>query len=171
MRLRALELSDIELLFEWENDLELWEVGNTLRPLSHYAIENYILTSQNEDLATTKQMRLMIDLETPNLTTTIGCIDIFDFNLKDSKAAIGIFICQSERHKGYAKQAILQIEEMIKKTYCLHQLYAHVLDTNQESKALFNSCNYFKTATLKDWVIRNNKHINVELYQKILKYE
>ena len=28
--LRALEPEDLELLYRWENDSELWEVGNTL---------------------------------------------------------------------------------------------------------------------------------------------
>ena len=30
VRLRALEPEDLELLYRWENDPELWEVGNTL---------------------------------------------------------------------------------------------------------------------------------------------
>lgn len=39
VRLRALEPEDLELLYRWENDPELWEVGNTLAPLFPLYIE------------------------------------------------------------------------------------------------------------------------------------
>ena len=76
MKLRAVELSDVDLLYEWENDMELWEFGNTMRPFSKYALENYVLNSQNESLYSAKQMRLMIDVERNNAIYTLGCIDI-----------------------------------------------------------------------------------------------
>ena len=54
MKLRAVELDDVDLLYEWENDMELWEFGNTMRPFSKYALENYVLNSQNESLYSAK---------------------------------------------------------------------------------------------------------------------
>ena len=38
IRLRALEPEDLEVLYRWENDSSLWEVGNTLAPFSRYVL-------------------------------------------------------------------------------------------------------------------------------------
>ena len=45
IRLRALEPEDLEVLYRWENDSTLWEVGNTLAPFSRYALKRYIAES------------------------------------------------------------------------------------------------------------------------------
>ena len=34
IRLRALEPEDLECLYQWENDMDLWEVSDTLTPFS-----------------------------------------------------------------------------------------------------------------------------------------
>lgn len=167
MILRAVELSDVDLLYEWENDMELWEVSSTMRPFSKYALENYVLNSQNESLYSAKQMRLMIDIEENNSTYTIGCIDIYDYEARDSKAGVGIFICQEERKKGYAQKAISQIEKLMKSVYNIHQLYAFVSEDNAKSIALFKKCGYNFAATLKDWILINSEYKNVNIYQKI----
>ncbi len=168
MKLRAVELDDVDLLYEWENDMELWEFGNTMRPFSKYALEDYVINSQNESLYSAKQMRLMIDVERNNAIYTLGCIDVYDFEARDSKAAVGIFIAKSERKKGYAKKAILLLEKMIKNIYNLHQLYAYITEDNEDSKILFEKSGFLQTATLKDWVCRDNKFKNVIVYQKTL---
>ena len=36
IRFRALEPEDIDILFEWENDAEIWEISNTFEPYSKY---------------------------------------------------------------------------------------------------------------------------------------
>jgi len=36
--LRPLEPEDIELLYAWENDMELWEMSNTKTPFSRYIL-------------------------------------------------------------------------------------------------------------------------------------
>lgn len=168
MKLRAIELDDVDLFYEWENAIELWEEGNTMRPFSKYALEDYVINSQNESLYSAKQMRLMIDVERNNAIYTLGCIDVYDFEARDSKAAVGIFIAESERKKGYAKKAILLLEKMIKNIYNLHQLYAYVTEDNEDSKILFEKSGFLQTATLKDWVCRDNKFKNVIVYQKTL---
>ena len=167
MKLRAVELSDVDLLYEWENDIGLWQVSNTMRPFSKYALENYVLNSQNESLYSAKQMRLMIDVERDNAIFTLGCIDIYDYEAKDSKAGIGIFICESERGKGYAKKAIEMIENLMKNVYNIHQLYAFITEDNQKSIKLFEKSDYIFTSSLKDWVLTNSKYKNVNVYQKI----
>ena len=58
--LRALEPEDVELLYGWENDSDLWQVSNTLAPFSKYVLTQFI-ESQMQDIYQTRQMRLVIE--------------------------------------------------------------------------------------------------------------
>ena len=40
--LRAVEPSDIDLLYQWENDPLIWKVSNTITPYSRFQIEEYV---------------------------------------------------------------------------------------------------------------------------------
>jgi len=51
--LRAIEPEDIELLYSWENDPEIWEVSHTLVPYSKYILALYIKNS-DKDIYETK---------------------------------------------------------------------------------------------------------------------
>ena len=57
--LRALEPTDLELLYTCENDRLVWKVSNTITPFSKYILQQYLESSQN-DIYTNKQLRLMI---------------------------------------------------------------------------------------------------------------
>ncbi|MDR2025972.1 MAG: GNAT family N-acetyltransferase, partial [Prevotellaceae bacterium] len=59
VRLRALEPSDIDLLYVWENDPATWTVGESIAPYSRFELEKYILSEG--DIYANKQLRLMID--------------------------------------------------------------------------------------------------------------
>lgn len=171
LKLRAVDLSDADLFYEWENEISLWESGNTMRPFSRYALENYVLTSQNEPLEVAKQMRLMLDACSEDMIVTLGCVDLYDFDFRDSKAAVGIFICESERRKGYARKAVALLCDYVSKIYNLNQLYAFVASDNSESRSLFSACGFEQTACLKEWIQRGMEFKDVVLYQKILRNE
>ena len=55
IKLRALEPSDVQLLFEWENDLSIWHLSNTIAPFSKFDLEQYILNS-DKDIYSSKQI-------------------------------------------------------------------------------------------------------------------
>ena len=40
--LRAVEPEDLEVLYKWENDTSIWDVGNTRQPYSMYMLKQYI---------------------------------------------------------------------------------------------------------------------------------
>ena len=75
--IRALEPEDLEYLYKWENDMDLWDVSDTLTPFSHFTLKKYI-ENAHVDIYTSKQLRLMItrvDTQEP-----IGLIDLYDFD-------------------------------------------------------------------------------------------
>ena len=73
VRLRALEPEDLELLYRWENDPELWEVGNTLAPYSRYILKEYIAGS-DRSIYESRQLRFMI--EDCDTGTSVGIVDL-----------------------------------------------------------------------------------------------
>lgn len=77
IRLRALEPEDLECLYKWENDMDLWEVSDTLTPFSLFTLKKYIETC-HLDIYTTKQLRLMIERVDTN--ERIGLVDLYDFD-------------------------------------------------------------------------------------------
>jgi diamine N-acetyltransferase len=52
--LRALEPSDLELLYACENNRDVWNVSNTITPFSKHILQQYLEASQN-DIYTNKQ--------------------------------------------------------------------------------------------------------------------
>lgn len=147
--LRAIEPEDIDLLYAWENDSEIWEVSHTLVPYSKYILALYIQNA-DKDIYESKQLRLMID--TPE-GKTVGAIDLFDFEPYHSRAGIGLLIhAQEDRSKGYASAAV---ELLI--SYCfsklnLHQLYANISSDNKTSVALFEKHGFSACGTKKEWL-------------------
>ena len=104
--LRAPEPADIDIIYRWENDIRIWQLGNTLTPYSRFAIEQFVLNSDN-DIFSSKQLRLMIDWHSNESgTIAIGSIDLFDFDPIHKRAGIGILIDESVRNKGFASEAL-----------------------------------------------------------------
>ena len=81
IKLRAIEPSDLEILFEWENNPENWLISNTTVPFSRHILKKYI-ESAHQDIYEARQLRLMIDLMDPqgNILNSIGTIDLFEFD-------------------------------------------------------------------------------------------
>jgi diamine N-acetyltransferase len=74
--LRALEPCDLEVLYKWENDQEIWRVSNTITPFSRYTLQKYIEGS-HLDIFETKQLRLMIEyIDTDKNQVPVGAIDL-----------------------------------------------------------------------------------------------
>ena len=163
IRLRALEPSDLELLYLWENDPEVWRVSGTLSPISRERLARFI-EEQNYDLYATRQMRLIIEAE----GAIVGSIDIFDFDPQHLRFGIGILIYQeSDRRKGYAKEAIEAIVEYGRNTLNLKQIWANIAADNIASITLFESCGFSKCAHRKEWINRGGEFIDEVEYQLI----
>ena len=96
--LRALELWDIDFLYNLENDVSLWEVGNSTTPYSKYILMQY-LENSHRDIYDVKQLRLVICKNEDQ--TQIGFIDLFDFDPKQQRVGVGIVIyAEEDKRKG-----------------------------------------------------------------------
>ena len=96
IKLRALETSDLDLLFSVENNTQFWEISNTLVPYSKEILSQY-LKNAHLDIFEVKQLRLVITLKKDD--TVLGLIDLFDFNPHHKKAGVGILILKKYQQK------------------------------------------------------------------------
>lgn len=164
--LRAPELSDLDLLFAWENQPKLWYLSNTLLPFSRFDLEQFILQG-NHDIYADKQFRFMISSKEND--EPVGCIDIFDFDAHNERAGLGILIDEKFRKKGWASQALDLIIEYSFKQLKLHQLFCNILSSNTESLNLFKKKQFSEIGVKQDWVFIEGKYHDEILLQLIRK--
>ncbi len=164
VKLRALEPSDIDLLYEWENNQEVWNISDTVQPFSRFALEQYVNSVQ--DVYTQRQIRFII--ETINTKTPIGCIDLFDFEPSHHRIGVGVLIASlSDRDKGYGKQALELILNYCQQILECHQVYCNVLSSNQKSLRLFSNLGFKQVGIKKDWIRTAGKFNDEILLQKL----
>jgi diamine N-acetyltransferase len=150
--LRAPEPKDTDLLYQWENDPEIWKVSNTIAPFSKHILEQYIETA-HLDIYQVKQLRLMIDAKDADQIKTVGTIDLFDFDPFHLRAGVGILIgYKQDRHKGLASLALRKFISYGFDILQLHQLFCNITISNEESIRLFISCGFEITGRKKDWI-------------------
>lgn len=166
LQLRALEPADIDLLYKWENDTDIWHLSNTLTPFSRFALEQYVLNA-SDDLFTTRQVRMMIELHKEDPARTIGCVDIFDFEPFNQRAGVGIMIIEAERGKGFASEALDLIIDYSFNLLNLHQLYSNVIASNTSSLELFKRKHFSEIGVKKDWLRVKDTWVDEYLLQLI----
>jgi diamine N-acetyltransferase len=163
--LRALEPEDLELLYEWENNLSYWIISNTIVPFSKYTLKRYLKNS-HKSIYETSQLRLMID-HIPD-KATIGTIDIFDFDPFHKRAGLGILIAKEDyRRKGYASTALKCLVDYCFITLQLHQIYCNILVNNCESMDLFKKAGFVQSGIKKDWINTSEGYLDEYLFQLI----
>ncbi len=164
VRLRPLEPEDLEILYDWENDLQIWRVSNTLAPFSRYVLKQYIQES-HRDIFESKQLRLIIeDLG----QKAVGAVDLFDFDPYHQRAGIGILIySKKDRGKGLASDAIKLMADYSREFLGLHQVYANITADNTASIQLFEKAGFIKTGTKKDWRKTSDGWMDEVIYQLV----
>ena len=166
VRLRALEPEDLEVLYLWENDSQLWDYGSTLAPYSKFALREYISESR-QDIFQTRQLRLMISLKSEQ--KAIGTIDLYEFDPMNLRAGVGILLEEKYRGKGFGVLALQLIQQYAFDFLFLKQLYAFIPKENHASMKLFSSCGYVQTGTLYAWMKNQDSFQDVFFVQLINK--
>ena len=163
LMLRALEPTDLDVLYRWENDEELWHTSATITPFSRKQLWDYI-ENYDGDIFRTHQLRLMI-VEVATYMV-VGTLDLFDFDPINSRASVGILIDKEFQGQGYGKIALNLVEDYCKKHISLNQLVATVSLDNERSLALFRSLEYSEVGVMKWWLKRGNQYCDAILFQK-----
>lgn len=162
--LRKLEPDDLPWLYQWENDAEAWAEGDTHNPLSKADLRDYILRTTG-DIYQDGQLRLVICLQSDadkaesgaeQTSIPVGCIDLYDVDIRNRKAAVAVYIDPKYRHRGLAAQALRLIKTYAATVICFRLLYALVREDNKISFSLFQSAEFQQVACLPNWVNEGN---------------
>lgn len=163
--LRALEPNDLDMLYKWENDSDLWKYGSTISPYSKFALRDYLENSLH-GIYQTRQLRLMI-VEKIFSGDAIGTIDIYDFDPFNQRAGIGILLDENHRNKGLGPEALALSGEYAFRFLLLKQLYAYIPVSNIPSFKIFSRCGYIESGILKSWIKTHERFEDVYFMQLI----
>ena len=133
--LRPLQNSDLDFLFDIENNTGNWQFGSEQKQYNKQELLDYIANAKT-DIKVAKQYRFVIDLN----STPIGFIDLFDYTT--DSAGVGVIITKSYRNKGFAKEALNLLTDYAFVILDIAQLYATVTKDNLRSIKLFTSCGF-----------------------------
>ena len=180
LRLRKIEPSDLPFLYLWENDATMWADSDTHNPLSRHDLHQYIENTTG-DIYRDGQLRLIIEdsqlsnnrsskCETRTLnsqlsTKVIGCIDLFDFDARNRKAAIGMYIAPHARGNGVGKQAVQLLLDYAFGHLQLRMVYAIISVHNTPCSHIYEQMGFAASSVLQDWTLEGN----AILWQKLNK--
>ena len=161
LQLRKLEPSDLPFLYQWENDATMWADSDTHNPLSRHDLHQYIENTTG-DIYRDGQLRLIIEdsqLSTLNSqlsTKIVGCIDLFDFDARNRKAAIGMYIAPEARGKGVGKQAVQLLLDYAFNFLHLRMVYAIISVNNVACSRLYEQMDFLPSSPLRTWTLEGD---------------
>lgn len=174
IKLRKLEPSDLPFLYQWENDASVWADGSNHNPLSQQDLRDYI-ESTTGDIYKDGQLRLIIHSSSesvcqqsglsgeaglssisPQDGLTLGCIDLFDFDPRNRRAAIGMYIAPEYRGQGIGKEALRLLEEYAFGFLHLRVLYAVISTKNTACITLYRHAGYTESSVLPNWTLESD---------------
>ena len=151
IRLRKLEPTDLPYLYQWENDATAWADSDTHNPLSQKDLRDYIESSTG-DIYRDEQLRLIVEMD----GVTLGCVDLFDFDARNRRAAIGMYIAPSFRGRGVGRQVLEALEKYAFGHLSLRIIYAIIATNNVACSTLFLHAGYTSSSPLRQWTLESD---------------
>ena len=159
IKLRKIEPTDLPFLYLWENDASSWADGSNHNPISQQDLRAYI-ESTTGDIYRDGQLRLIIEevrsQKSEVSKQTLGCADLFDFDARNRKAAIGLYVAPEARGNGVGKAAIQALEEYAFTHLDLRLIYAVIATNNKACAELFRALGYVPSSVLKAWTLETD---------------
>ena len=162
--LRALEKTDLDFLYQVENNEAVWEISETQKPYSRFVLKQY-LENSHKDIYEVKQLRLAI---VSFDEVMLGFVDLYDYSPKNNRAGVGVIVLQEENRKQGIGTEALQL--LIKYAFThlqLHQLYANIGIDNKASIKLFSNLGFEQIGIKKEWNYTGGQYKDELLFQKI----
>lgn len=161
IRLRAVEPEDVEFILDCENDHANWRWSDYRAPLSRNQLLTYALTYDADPLRA-GQIRLIAEKD----AQPVGIIDIFDINVSDSRAQIGICLHPDFRGKNWGVACMQSALDYSGNRLGIRKVTAKVSSSNPKAIALFKKSGFTEIAVLPDWHKIGASYHDFILFQK-----
>lgn len=162
--IRALEPTDLDFLFQIENDTRFWDSSNVHIPLSRYALHTY-LQEQPADVFAASQLKWVICL---NDGQSLGFVELNNIDHYHKRAEVGVLIAPLFQRKGYGTQALQLVIDYAQNHIGWHQLTALVAQKNTASHQLFQHVGFVQSGILKDYFKTIDGFEDATFYQLVL---
>tara|TARA_B100001093_G_scaffold518208_1_gene602289 strand:- start:2691 stop:3191 length:501 start_codon:yes stop_codon:yes gene_type:complete len=154
--------SDLKQLLLWENDFQ--NKLYTDRPIFYSVDEIQNFLSSDHDLLSKGQLRyIIVANEIP-----VGCIDLYSYDLVNSRAGVGIFIDLKFRLTGYASKSLEMLKTIANQEYFISNLYAEIMANNIASIRLFEKSGFIKNGKKQNWIRKEDSFEDLYFYQILL---
>lgn len=157
--LRAVEPTDLDMLYRWENTEAMWSTTNNREPRSRYALRRYI-SQCNGDFFSRGELQLIIELQ----GQAVGYVELFNLEISNRRAEVGVLIAPEFQHQGIASTVLSVWSSEALKLYNLYQLTAMVPSGHIASVKTFQKAGYRSVAVLPQWLCYRGEWSDVEVF-------
>jgi RimJ/RimL family protein N-acetyltransferase len=149
VRLRPIELDDLERYVHWVNDPEVMRFQSARYPWSRAAEEDWI----KEAMRKTSPPEIILAIDTLEEVRHIGSIGLHDINRENRRAVLGIMIGDKTCwDRGYGTDAVLTLLGFAFQEINLHRVQLIVHQDNARAIACYRKCGFVEEGRLRqDW--------------------
>jgi len=140
--LRLLENTDLDFLFEIENNPKNKKFNKFISTTSRQLLKDYIKNAQ-ADISVYNQIRFVVE----NKNIQIGLIDLFEYDPEKKNAGVGIIINSEFRNKNFGSNALKIIIDYSFQKLDLIFLFANIKSENKHSIKLFEKFGFIEITT------------------------
>tara|TARA_B100000768_G_scaffold3490_1_gene4262 strand:+ start:3362 stop:3829 length:468 start_codon:yes stop_codon:yes gene_type:complete len=140
--LRLLENTDLDFLFEIENNPKNKKFNKFISTTSRQLLKDYIKNAQ-ADISVYNQIRFVVE----NKNIQIGLIDLFEYDPEKKNAGVGIIINSEFRNKNFGSNALKIIIDYSFQKLDLIFLFANIKSENKHSVKLFEKFGFIEITT------------------------
>ena len=97
-----------------------------------------------------------------------GCVDLYNYDPLNKRAAVGIMMATEYRRQGYALAMLRELERLSATNYQLHTLFADIAESNTASIDLFRKAGYTECGRFREWLNVKGQYIDAVRMQKLL---
>lgn len=157
--------ADVDAMYRWETDELSWADGRTRAPLSRHALWEYATNYDADPLRAGQARFIICSVQTDE---SLGCLDLYEIDIINRRAGLGIYIESHNRKKGYARAAIELMAAYSREHLGLHQLWSIVSSSNEASRKLFGSTEFTVAGHLRSWIRLGESYTDAYVFQRLL---
>jgi RimJ/RimL family protein N-acetyltransferase len=158
--LRAVERDDLEQLWRWRNDLDLWLLMEDAPPVPTSLAEYeaaYERRATDAAAAVDEWVRFAIEAG----GRLVGECSMFDFDPLARSARIGVLIGdQRDRGKGLGRDAVRVLLDYGFRHRNLHRVELDVLATNEAALRVYRALGLVEEGRLRDHAWSGGRHVD-----------